>query len=340
MKLKYYVVFSFVFMFIMGLYVYSLESQSYTYNLPFSTAQLTLPVAVWILGIVLVFFIMTLIFFASAWAKEMLEDYHRKNDYDKLLTQINEQALNQPIKDRVYKRKAFGDLSKILQRFYLKPRLDSMESFNRKIDSLFETYKDVMSGKVVDLKKYHLSKDNKFNLQNLKNKIKANYKNGFNLLDEDYPSELQSYAILEILKNGDSKDLNKLVAQLPNLTLDKALVQELLQVYLKYPNTIETKHLSESFKNVGCEAFEYIQYAKESKGILSPDEWIRFFEECADNDEKAEMALFYVLFELEMIDKAKERHKSHAKGEYTAIDAYLDLKASGKNYPFDIFVLS
>lgn len=340
MKLKYYVVFSFVFMFIMGLYVYSLESQSYTYNLPFSTAQLTLPVAVWILGIVLVFFIMTLIFFASAWAKEMLEDYHRKNDYDKLLTQINEQALNQPIKDRVYKRKAFGDLSKILQRFYLKPRLDSMESFNRKIDSLFETYKDVMSGKVVDLKKYHLSKDNKFNLQNLKNKIKANYKNGFNLLDEDYPNELQSYAILEILKNGDSKDLNKLVAQLPNLTLDKVLVQELLQVYLKYPNTIETKHLSESFKNVGCEAFEYIQYAKESKGILSPDEWIRFFEECADNDEKAEMALFYVLFELEMIDKAKERHKSHAKGEYTAIDAYLDLKASGKNYPFDIFVLS
>lgn len=340
MKLKYYVIFSFVFMFIMGLYVYSLESSTYTYDLPFSTTQLTLPVAVWILGIVLVFFIMTLIFFASAWAKEMLEDYHRKNDYDKLLTQINEQALNQPIKDRVYKRKAFGDLSKILQRFYLKPRLDSMESFNRKIDSLFETYKDVMSGKVVDLKKYHLSKDNKFNLQNLKNKIKANYKNGFSLLDKEYPDELKSYATLEILKNGDSKDLDKLVAQLPNLTLDKALVQELLQVYLKYPNTIETKHLSESFKSAGCGAFEYIQYAKESKGILNPDEWISFFEECADNDENAEMAFFYVLFELEMIDKAKERHKSHAKGEYTAIDAYLDLKASGKNYPFDIFVLS
>ncbi len=340
MKLKYYVIFSFVFMFIMGLYVYSLESSTYTYDLPFSTTQPTLPVAVWILGIVLVFFIMTLIFFASAWAKEMLEDYHRKSDYDKLLTQINEQALNQPIKDRVYKRKAFGDLSKILQRFYLKPRLDSMESFNRKIDSLFETYKDVMSGKVVDLKKYHLSKDNKFNLQNLKNKIKADYKNGFSLLDKEYPDELKSYAALEILKNGDSKDLDKLVAQLPNLTLDKALVQELLQVYLKYPNTIETKHLSESFKSAGCDAFEYIQYAKESKGILNPDEWIRFFEECADNDENAEMAFFYVLFELEMIDKAKERHKSHAKGEYTAIDAYLDLKASGKNYPFDIFVLS
>ena len=46
MKLKYYVIFSFVFMFIMGLYVYSLESSTYTYDLPFSTTQLTLPVAV------------------------------------------------------------------------------------------------------------------------------------------------------------------------------------------------------------------------------------------------------------------------------------------------------
>ena len=109
MKLKYYVIFSFVFMLVIGLYVYSLESYNYTYEIP--------------------------------------EDFQRKNDYDKLLSQINEQSLNQDIKPRVYKRKAFSNLSKILQRFYLKPRLDSTESFNRKIDTLFENYKDVMSGK-------------------------------------------------------------------------------------------------------------------------------------------------------------------------------------------------
>ena len=51
------------------------------------------------------------------------------------------------------------------------------------------------------------------------------------------------------------------------------------------------------------------------------------------------MAFFYVLFELEMIDKAKERHRSHSKGEYKFIDAYLDLRSLNKNYPFDIFIL-
>ncbi|AAP77832.1 hypothetical protein [Helicobacter hepaticus] len=338
MKLKYYVIFSIVFMLVCGLYLYSLQPQNYTYTLPFSSMNITLPVAVWIMSIVFVFFVATLVFFASAWAKDVIEDYHRKNDYDKLLTQINEQALNQPIKNRVYKRKAFGDLSKILQRFYLKPRLDSMESFNRKIDTLFENYKDVMSGKVVDLKSYHLNRENKFNIQNLKNKINANYKFGFNVLGEEYPDELKRHAVLEILKHAEPKELDKLLSQLPHLSIDKALAQEMFRIYLKYPQTINVKNMREALKNVGSDEMEYIQYARESKGVLTPDEWIKFFEECADNDEKAEMAFFYVLFELEMIDKAKERHRSHAKGEYKLIDVYLELKNSGKNYPFDIFL--
>lgn len=144
MKLKYYVTFSAIFMLIIGVYAYELESSSYTYHIPFSQMNITLPVAIWIILILALFFVVTLIFFASAWAKDILENYQRKHDYDKLLTQINEQALNQDIKNRIFKRKAFGDLSKILQRFYLKPRLDSAESFNHKIDTLFENYKDVM----------------------------------------------------------------------------------------------------------------------------------------------------------------------------------------------------
>lgn len=326
-------------MLVVGLYVYSLESQSFVYDLPFTQMHITLPVAMWIVGIVALFFVATLIFFASAWAQDLLENYHRKNDYDKLLSQINEQALNQNIKNRIYKRKSFGDLSKILQRFYLKPRLDSKESFNRKIDNLFEHYKDVMSGKVVDLKNYHLSRDNKFNIQNLKNKIQQNYKCGFEILEDNYPNELKTYAVLEILKNAQFKELEKLPSLTPNEILNKPLAQEVFKLYCKNIKKIQVKDVYEVFKNVSTTPMEYIQYASQSKNILSPDEWIRFFEGCADFDENAEMAFFYVLFELEMIDKAKDRHRTHAKGEYKLIDAYLDLKSLGKHYTFDIFFL-
>ena len=250
MKFKYYVIFSLVFMVVVGLYIYSLESASYTYALPFSTANITLPVAAWIIALVFVFFVATLLFCASAWAKDLIDDYYRKTDYNKLLSQINEQSLNQPIKDRVYKRKAFGDLSKILQRFYLKPRLDSMESFNSKIDKLFENYKDVMSGKVVELKSYRLSKDNKFNIQNLKNKIHANYKFGFSVLNDEYPSELKNYAALEILKNAQPKELEKLFDDFSHIELDTSLVREIFQIFLKYPGNIESQYVQNALKSV------------------------------------------------------------------------------------------
>lgn len=339
MKLKYYVIFSAIFMLIVGIYTYDLESSLYTYHLPFSQTTFTMPVALWIVALIALFFVATLVFFASAWAQDLLENYHRKHDYDKLLSQINEQALNQNIKNRIYKRKAFSDLSKILQRFYLKPRLDSTESFNRKIDTLFENYKDVMSGKVVDLKNYHLSRDNKFNVQNLKNKIGANYKKGFQILEQDYPNELKSYAALEILKNAQLREIEKLPSLLTSEMIDKPIAQEVFKLYLKNAKDIAKTEVYGVLKKVNTSAMEYIQYAIQSKGVLEPNEWIRFFEGCADFDENAEMAFFYVLFELEMIDKAKERHRSHSKGEYKLIDAYLDLRSLGKHYPFDIFLL-
>lgn len=325
-------------MVVVGLYIYSLESSSYTYIPPFGETFITLPISVWIVGIIFVFFVATLLFLASSFAKDVIESYQRKHDYDKLLSQINEQALNQAVRNRVYKRKAFGDLSKILQRFYLKPRLDSNECFNKKIDVLFEHYKDVMSGKVVELKNYNLSADNKFYLQNLKNKISANYKQGFVILQQDYPEELKNYAILAILKHADTKELEKILKSPFNLT--KPITQELFSLYIKSPKAIDVALLCDALKSVATTQAEYIAYARESKGKLSPDKWIRFFEMCADNDENAEIALFFVLFELEMIDRAKERHRTHQKGEYNIIDAYLDLKSSGKHYGFDIFLIN
>lgn len=339
MKLKYYMLFSFVFMFFGGLYLYSLDSQDYTYTLPFSSHSLTLPIAVWIVGIVGLFFVATLICFVCMWVKDMLEEYCRNNDYDKLLSQINEQALSQEIKNRVFKCKNFSELSKILQRFSLEPRLDSAQSFHRKIDNLFEAYKDVMSGKVVELKSYRLSPENRFNIQNLKNKMNANAKFAFQILNENHSDELKTYAVLEILKNFDQKNLEKLLQCASRFPLNKEIAQGLFRIYLKHPASIQKKEFFELFSKVSFEVREYIDFARESKGVLQPDEWISFFEEWADCNENVELALFYVLFELEMIDKAKERHRTHIKGEYKILDAYFDLKQSGKNYPFDIFLL-
>ena len=40
--------------------------------------------------------------------------------------------------------------------------------------------------------------------------IQKDYKNGFKILEKNYPNELKHYAVLEILKNAQLKELEKL----------------------------------------------------------------------------------------------------------------------------------
>lgn len=336
MKFKYYVIFSIIFIAVVGIYVHSVEPLIYTYEVPFSIYEITLPISAWFAIIIGIYFVITILFFASFWVKDIMDKYNANGDYDKLLSQINEQSLNQPIKARIYKHTNYNNLSNILQRFYLKPRLDSAPSFNGKIDKLFEDYKGVMGGKVVDLRSYKLSKDNKFNIQNTKNKIYSNYKIAFNILEEGYDESTNKVALLEILHQGEQKDIQQ-VLSMPLTQIDKDLAKALFKVYLKY-NKLDMKQIVKYITMANLSIEEYVEFAKDSKGILDPDVWIRFFESCADSSENAEIAYFYVLFELEMIDKARERHKAHIKGEYKMIDAFFDLKEANKQYPFDIFV--
>ena len=89
---------------------------------------------------------------------------------------------------------------------------------------------------------------------------------------------------------------------------------------------------------VGYNKEDYLALAQKTKECYEPSSWVRLFEFLANKDENAELAYFYVLLELEMIDEAKERLNSHPQNELLKIRAYLDLKNLGKNYPLELFL--
>lgn len=334
MRFKYYVAFVVVFCAVLGIYAYTLDLGNYAFALP-NGREIDLPVTLWLILLVLVFCLCSSVLFAPSWASTLIQSYHTRNDFNHLFSQINEQALNKPIESRVYKNPDISKLSKILARFYLKPRLDSNECFEPKIDKLFENYKDVMNGKSVDLRTYHLSKDNKFSIQNLKNKIQSDSKCAFNALNENQPQEIQDFAVIQILTNGSPKDIERLLDL--QIAYNSSMKASLIHAFIAHSDIFSTDNLSRICKQMSFNAQDYIQLAKQSQSILDPDAWYKLLESLANNDEHAENALFYVMFELEMIDKARERRALHGKNEYRLIDAYLDLKDSGKHYPLDIF---
>ncbi len=343
MNFRYYTLFLFIFCMVFGSYLYLLDLGIYAPRVPFTNYELPpMPVAAWILALIGIFFICTLVLFGFSWGKEFMKGYHTQRDFGKLLSQINEQALNKPIESRIYKNAEISKISKILARFYLKPRLDSNECFESKIDKLFEDYKNVMNGKNVELKSYNLAKDNKFSIQNNKNKIQNDVKFAFNTLSKGEPEELRDYALTQILTNGDKKDLERLlsldVAYEPHNSHIKELKNSLIQAFVRENEVFSVEFLGKTFKKLGFSQADYLTFTKATKSVLLPDVWYHTIKNFADNDENAEIALFYVMFELEMIEQAKERRALHGKDEFGLIDAYLDLRKSGKRFPLDVFL--
>ena len=90
-----------------------------------------------------------------------------------------------------------------------------------------------------------------------------------------------------VLKNAQPKELEKLFDDFSHIELDTSLVREIFQIFLKYPGNIESQYVQNALKSVQSTSSDYLGYARESKGVLSPNEWISFFEVCADNDENA-----------------------------------------------------
>lgn len=336
MKFKYYIIFAVLFIIAVGIYIYSLDSSTYTLSTPHQSQSVNLPVAVWITIVILIFFVLSLIFFLGEWIRGLLVKYNNNRDFEKIVNQIIEQNTKKTFTKQNYKNQHYSFLSKILARFELKPDLNTPKSSYAKIDKLFETYDQVEQGNNQDLKKYDLSEENEFFIKNTRNKIQKDLKFALEILKGSLNVDFKKYAFTQIIQKGNDKEIQKAL-ELSGGFLDKEMLQELFIAYSQNRTTLERKTIAELCEKANYDQNNYLKLAKESKPFLSPDVWLKLFEYLADKNEKAEKSYLYILLNLEMIDLVSERLGTYSKNEFPIINAYLDLKKIGKNYPLEIF---
>ena len=82
---------------------------------------------------------------------------------------------------------------------------------------------------------------------------------------------------------------------------------------------------------------DYINYAKRLKTLLNPEAILAVYEELSNEKEEALQAYLYLLFEFQMIDKARELLQSIQSKEAKKFKYILELKDCGKNFDIDIF---
>ncbi len=327
MKLKYYVIFSLVFLAITFLIVFAITQEEY--NLGFGS----LPIALWFCIVVGLFFVCSIVFFMADWLKEKFAQRNNQKDFDIIIDQIISQDPDQKNLSKI-KNAYFAKFSKILQRYELKPKLDTPDSTTSKIDKVFNIYKNIKNGVQEDLHKIS-SKHTEYERLNDCNYASKGNKNALEILkNTSKPLEVRQFAFHVICESKKDKDIFKALSYVQDC-LNKDLVYIIANQLTELK--LESSQISEYCKQVGFECDDYVKLAQNLHTKLSPDEWLKLFADLAHLDEKAQKAYIYVLLELEMISQATDELKSNQNDELLGLRAYIDLKKAGKNYPLELF---
>ena len=337
MKFRYYVLLVLVIMIGIGVSFYLFVPENMSATFPRSSGQrVDLPLSVWMGAVFGLFVLFSMIFFVIDWIRVKIRNFYKRKDFSKLVGQILEEAANGGYSVVSFHDQTFLFLSKVLRRFRLEPKLDSQKSGIQKIDDFFEVFNQVQLGYYQDIKRYDLDPSHPFSVKNLLNQINKDYKTGFVALgNPKILSQDKKEIFSRMLQNCNAKELKKILEA--TTFLDKEMLFELIGVYKKYQLLPSESEMISLCKRAQIDASGYVQLAKEVKEIFGPDAWVKFFENLAMADEKAELSFFYVLCDLELNSQVMQRLSNLPKDEFLNVRAYIDLKSAGKRYPLDLF---
>jgi len=331
MRLGLYIVASLVFMGVVGAFVYSITSGSFSYEI--LGIPLTLPIAVWII-IPLALFVLLSIFHLSFYGmknffrnKKWIKDGETLNDalYWSVLGEPKAHNFNTTLKES----------ASLLSKATLSVH-ENLEGLSPKLTEALKIKLDIDNGKYVDLKVNKLakvlSKENNLVVKNNLNKIESDVafveeimKNKTAYSDDVFAKALKSFAsTTDFVK---AKKYTKLFNREAFLTL-------IGRVNVDNNLSMNKDNLNEfvTLLKADLKCSDYMQIVEKSKTQFSPDDNLKLFKAYANENEKAETAYLYLLLEYEMISKAQEFLDEQGNDEFVRFRAFVELKKENAKY--------
>lgn len=337
MYLKRYTLGTLALMLFMGWYISQYLGFSQTEAISFFGIQLpALPVAVLVLVPVFVLYIVSVfhMFYYSVRSFFNLRNY--KKDYESLIDVVVDELLLVQ-KSHTFKTDRYKLLGAVLESTAMVPKGDLTLTDNEKVNAALEVIHEINDGKVADLKKFNLPSDNELVLKNQKNRMMT-----LDLSPEEILNKSENYSedILE-------KAYMNYVATAPMFAIEKYqeyISKDALYIILarinSEENTLEVSNesLLELIARLVLNKADYLSISKELSIHMIPEQRMKLFEVLADQDEQAHEAFLYTLFDLEMVDTAKEFLETQRPDEAMKFRAYLALKESGHIFNINLFI--
>jgi signal recognition particle subunit SEC65 len=334
MGFKKYIIASFVFLMIVAAYVYSIDNSEFTVKIVELGINKTLPIYIWIITPALFLFFATIIHMLFYGTKSYLQRSTIKKDISKLSMIINDRLLDKT-SSLSLKTPSLKEIADVLNTVEFK--LTKQSETSPLIESTLKIITDIENGKYIPHKGLKLPVNNIWAIKNTKNRLLNDENFAIEVIkDVEYPTDLIEMAFDIALENKPVETVKR-ITESTNLT--KNMIKKLL---LKDSEQLSLTN-GEIFNYITNHAFtnkELIAIAKNYKKTMAPEQLIHLFDDLSSKNEDFTTSYLFVLFEYQMIDKAREILVNSQKNEYVLFKALLDLKDSGKyNYSVDDFIL-
>ena len=338
MYIKRYTIASFILIVLVGWYVYSFVTQDSISIEILGVSLPSLSIAMWVTVPLIILYIASVLHMAfySMIGSFKLRKYEK--DYEKIVDSIVDAYLGKEDRSHNFKTDRYKLLGALVDNATIMPHGELEAGIdNEKIIKVLELIKQVINGETVDLKKYNLASYNELAMQNSRNM----YKNG-DLSAEDILSNMSKY------DESIGKEVYiDFVKDAPLYAIEKyksSLTKESLFIILSRvnadENTLEISNdsLISLFSDLELSSDDYMKVSQALSHGMIPELRINLFETLSAEDDTIMEAYLFTLFDLEMIEPAKEILDNSQNDEYVYFKAYASLRECGKHFDINLFV--
>jgi hypothetical protein len=337
MHIKRYTVSALIFMILVGWFVYAFITQDVT-TIEFFGMQLpAMPIAFWVVVPIFLFYMASVMHMSYYGLKSLFNQRRYQKDYETYIEAVRDAYLGKENRIHQYRTEAYKTLGKMIDRSVITPTEALDEVGNEQIDNVLKLLREVENGNIVELKKYHVDKENPVAVQNQVNQMERGKVTAEDILSksERYSGEVCSMAYVKLVETAPLYAIEK---------YRQFMSKEALEVIARRINAdeyileVSNETLISLFSDVELTREDYLQLSAALAAHTVPDQRIKLFDTLATEHDEATAAYLYTLFDLELLAPVDEILENSQPEEYLVFKAFRALKECNKHYNIDIFV--
>jgi len=333
MKLGLYTFAALALITIVGVVTYTLNPNNYLIEV--MGINLNFPIAAWIVLPMIVLFLFTVGHMLFYGLKNYFKIKKWQRDTDTLEDGLYWSLVNEP-KEQKYAMDEVGSSATLLSKASLSVS-DNVEGLSPRLSRVVNIIQKIKNGEYIDLKEEKMAKvfnvGNPILVQNRLNRLESDEKfvEGVMRATSNYSEAVQKEALEIFVRKADFEAARKY-----SKVFDVKNFLVMLNRVTNEDNLGLNKEVLTTFiEDLKLSCGDFIKIAEVTKKYFKPDENLALFNQYQKDNDKAQNAYLYLLFEYELMDKVGTFLEEQEENEFMKFRALYQLKRQNAKYKLE-----